>query len=262
MKTKITRINYGRLRNHEFILVVIYTINLCGKYDNKKLYLDKSYEELLEFRPVLESIKVYVHKNEKLNLLGVLDIERDTLITCTNNTVKSFRDIDLPDISIHYEVLAKLLSSHQTKTIASDSRTSETERLLKFEEEVMASPAIQAAFQAFNLQPIINRLFAINRQYDALFQEYIEEKGTDKRIDMVDLRKRCTKALGQYFDAVQYCAFAHEENDYQQLIDKLEQLSVYYNQQIKKRAARRKSDKKADDATIEPPTDDGNYTSF
>jgi hypothetical protein len=254
MKKNIERIDLSHLRNDEFALVVLYIIIIGGKYDVRKLFLEKSYNELLSFRSPLESMKIYVRKNEKMGKLGDLDRERDIMIICINNTVKSFRNVELPEINPHYEILSTLLNAHQSKTIATDNRTSETERLQKLETAINASAEIQKAFQIFGLEPVKNRLFAANKEYDTLFQEYIAEKSTEERMDVVTLRKNCTKAVGQYFDAVQYCAFAHEENDYSPLIKELSELSAYFNQQLKIRATRRKSGKNtSEDPSISLP---------
>jgi hypothetical protein len=254
MKTNIGRILYSQLHNDEFALAAVYTIDISGKYDNEALHLGKSYAELVAFRPVLESLKVYERKSAKIARLGKLDVERDILLGCLNKSVKSFEDIDLPEISGNHEKLSALLDKHKTKTIAADNRTAETERLQKLEADINASAEIQSAITAFGLQPVINRLFTANKEYDVLFREYIAEKSTEERIDVVDLRKQCTKAIGQYIDAVQYCAFAYEDLDYTPLINELQQLSAYYNQQIKTRATRRKNGKTADEeTTIEPP---------
>ena len=80
-----------------------------------------------------------------------------------NSVVNGFEDIDIPGISEDYTLLSTLLDKHKAKTIATDSRTSETERLQKFETEVNASDAIQTAFAKFGLQPVVSRLFASNR---------------------------------------------------------------------------------------------------
>jgi hypothetical protein len=256
MKVKIERIKYTNLRFDEFILVVIYTIDICGKYNNTALHLDKSYNELSSFRPVLESLKVYVRKNAKMTVLGELDNERDILIRCIIFAVNAFEGIDIPEIRERYEVLSTLLNNHKAKTIANDSRTSETERLQKLEIDINASAEIQSAFASFGLQPVVNRLFAANREYDVIFREYIAEKSAQERIDTAELRKNSTKALNQYLDAVQYCAFAHEEIDYTPLINELKQLNAYYTQQLNARAARRKNAKTTDkEPRIEPPTD-------
>jgi hypothetical protein len=255
MKIKIERIQYDRLRVYEFALVAIYTIDICGKYNNLVLHLEKSYGELFVFRPVLESLKVYVPKNEKMTRLGKLDEKRDILIRCINNVVSCFENVDIPEIDADHEILSSLLDKHKTKTIATDNRTSETERLQKLETDVNSSIEIQTALATFGLQVVANRLFATNREYDALFREYIAEKSTEERINVVELRKNCTKALGQYFDAVQYCAFAYEDIDYNPLINELKQLNAYYNQQLKARATRRKNGKTTDEEPpIEPPT--------
>jgi hypothetical protein len=254
MKEKIERIRYAYLRVDEFTLVAVYTIDICGKYNNENMYLGKSYSELSSFRQALESLQVNVRKNEKMTRLGKLDTERGTLIRCVNNVVNDFEDIDIPEISESYEVLSALLNKHKTKTIASDSRTSETERLQKLETDVNASYSALAAFEKFGLQTVVNRLFASNREYDALFREYIADESAKERVDVTELRRNCTKALGQYLDAVQYCAFAYEHIDYRPLINELKQLSAYYNQQLKARATRRKNGKTTDEEPpIEPP---------
>jgi hypothetical protein len=254
MKVKIERIRYSSLRMDEFVLVAIYTVDICGKYNNEALHLGKSYGELLTFRPVLESMKVYVRKNEKLTRLGKLDDERDSLIRCANSVVNSYDNVNIPEIYGRYGILSSLLEKHKAKTIANDNRTSETERLQKLETEINASAEIQAAFAQFGLQAVVNRLFEANKEYDTLFREYIAEKSTEEHIDTVELCKNCTKALGQYFDAVQYCAFANENIDYNPLINELKQLNAYYNQQLKARATRRRNGKTVDEEpSIEPP---------
>jgi hypothetical protein len=249
MKTKIDRPNFNRLRNDEFILVVIYIIIICSKYDNRKLFLEKSYAELVTFRPLLESVKVYVRKNEKISHLKKLDAERDMLIKCIYKVVKALKVIEIPEISTSTNILVFLLNTHHANTIATDNRISATERLQKLEAEVRNSAAIQNAIQKLNLQVIVDRLFETNKEYDILFQDYIAEKSTEKHIDISALRKSCTKAMGQYFEAVEYCAFAHEENDYSGLVKELSQIGIYVNQQLKIRATRRKNSK---DTTKEP----------
>jgi hypothetical protein len=254
MKVKIERIRYASLRLDEFVLVAIYIIDIGGQHNNVVLHLDKSFGELSEFRPVLESLKVYVRKNEKLIFLGQLDSERGALIRSVNNVVAGFENTDIPEIREGYEILSTLLDNHNAKTIAKSSRTAETERLQKLEAEINASAEIQSAIEKLGLQSVITRLFASNKKYNDVFREYIAEQSAKEHIDAIDLRKKCTKALGQYFDAIQYCAFAHEDLDYTPLINELKQLSAYYNQQLKARATRRKSSNAAkEEPPIEPP---------
>jgi hypothetical protein len=253
MKIKFERIHYKQLRIDEYILVVIYTIDICRKYNIAAMHLKKSYSELAGFRNDLESLKVHVRKNEKMTRLGKLDGERDSLIRCINNVVDSFDEVDIPEIVGDYEILSILLNKHKTKTVASDTRTSETERLQKLETDVNASAEIQIALCKFGLNIVADRLFVANKEYDVLFREYIAEKSAEEHFDIAELRKKCTKALGQFFDAVEYCAFAYEDVDYKPLINELEQLSIYYNRQLKIRATRHKNNKTTgNEPLIEP----------
>jgi hypothetical protein len=93
-------------------------------------------------------------------------------------------------------------------------------------------------------------LFEANREYETLFREYIAEKSEEQRIDVVGLRRDCSKTLVQFFDAVQYSAYIHDDVDYTPLINELTKLHQYYIAQLKARATRRKNGKKTDE---EPP---------
>jgi hypothetical protein len=227
MKMLIERIRYTELRNNEFIQVIIFIIDICKKYDNEKLHLEKAYEELVAFRLLLKAVTVSERKNKKISDMRNLDIERNTLIKSINKTIEGLERVCLPEINKHSKILTTFLEKYKLKKIFLASRTEESERLRIMEADYNTSTDIQIAFQAFGLQPVINRLFAANREYNDLFSEYISEKSNKKRIDIVSLRKNCTKALIQYLNAIQYCAFAHKENDYQPLINVLKQFNAY-----------------------------------
>ncbi|MDR1601876.1 MAG: DUF6261 family protein [Tannerella sp.] len=253
MKIKIERVRYTALRNDEFPVIYEQTLNICEKHDMKQLHLDKSYGELLTFRPSIEQMTVYLRKNSKLAAAGKVEYERDRLISVLNKVVKGFETADLPETHPHYEVLDALLSKYQSRTIASVSRAAETERLQMLETEVNGNQAVQVAFAAFGLTPVVSRLFAANHEYETLFREYIAGLSEAQRIDITALRKDCSKALSQFFDALQYSAYLYEELDYAPLINELEQLNRYYNRNLKARATRRKNGKKTDEEPSIPP---------
>jgi hypothetical protein len=260
MKIKIIRVHYALLRNDEFPVIYGQTVGICNKYDMGKFHLEKSYGELAAFGSDIESLTVYLRRNEKLAMAGLLDVERDTLINTTHRVVKAYEDVTLPEIAGHFDILNALLTKHQARTIAAASRAAETERLQLLENEVNAAPAVQAALAAFGLTPVTARLFAANREYDTLFREYITEKSEEQRIDVTQLRRQCSKALTQFFDALQYCAYAYEELDYMPLVNELVQLNEYYNRQLNARITRRKNGKKTDEEPSIPPMDANSIT--
>jgi hypothetical protein len=253
MKVKIERIHYALLRNDEFPVVYGQTVGICEKYDMNGLQLGKSFGELLTFRPTLESLTVYLRKNENLVLAGRIDVERDTLINSVNRVVKGYEDIELPDVAQHFSLLNALLEKHHSRTIASDSRAAETKRLQALENDVNADAAVQNAFAVFGLTSVVTRLFAANREYDRVFRRYVAEASEEPYINVRQLRRECSKALTQFFDAVQYCAYDHEELDYMPLINELVKLNRYYIRQLNARAARRKNGKKTDEEPAIPP---------
>jgi hypothetical protein len=257
MKIKIVRVNYYNLRLYEFVIVYEQTLGVCEKYDMNALRLEKSYGELVSYRPTIESLKVHLRKNEKLAFVGKLDDERDGLTNVAIHVVKAFSAGDIPEINFHSKQLEALLAKHNAKTIAADSRAAETERLKLLETDINTNVDIQNAISALGLTPVVSRLFDANREYDALFMEYISEKGAEQHIDSLLLRQNCSKALTQFFDAVQYSAYVYEDLDYTPLINELVKLNQYYSQQLKARATRRKNGSKTEEEQPIQPMDNG-----
>jgi hypothetical protein len=54
-------------------------------------------------------------------------------------------------------------------------------------------------------------------------------------------------------DAVQYSAYVYEDGEYTPLVAEIQTLNRYYTQQLKARAARRKSGAKAEEEPPIPP---------
>jgi hypothetical protein len=252
MKIKIIRVNYPNLKNSEFPTVYDQLISICEKHDMTVLHLDKSYSELISYRPKLATLKIYLRKNKKLELVGKVDIERDILTNVIIHVVKAYSDADLQEINPHWEILDTLLKKHNAKTIADDSRAAETERLKKLETDVNASINIQNALWALGLSPVVGRLFAANHEYDSRFKEYIAEKGAEEHINIPLLRKDCTKSISQFLDAVEYSAYCFEDIDYMPLVNELNKLNQYYSHQLKARATRHKTGNKTEDEPIQP----------
>lgn len=253
MKVKIDRVPYPSLRNDEFPVVYGQTVSICEKHDMQSLHLEKSFGELISFRPSIESLTVYLRKNTKQTQISELDFERDTLANAVVRTVRGIEHVTLPQVRSHYETLEALLSKHSLKTVATDTRAAETERLQRFETDVNADDAVQTAFAALGLTPVITRLFETNREYEATFREYIADKSLEQHVDVSLLRRNCSKALIQFLDAVQYSAYVYEEPDYTPLINELIKLNQYYIQQLKARATRRKNGKATGEEPPIPP---------
>ncbi len=256
MKTKIVRPHYANLRNNEYPLAVERTIGIAEKYDMQGMNLGRSSGILTGFRPRLLTMKVYVRKNKKIEAAGLLDSERDTLVKAFRGVVKALVDVELPQIKPHCALLNELLDSHKTQTIAGAGLSTETERLNNLEKDIIAGREIQTAITALGLQAVVTRMFDANREYETLFREIIADKSVAEHIDIPALRRECNKALGQFFDAIQYCAFEHEDIDYTGLVNEINQLNNYYRTQLKARATRRKNGKDTDnEEPIVPPAE-------
>jgi hypothetical protein len=259
MKLKIERINYREARADEFFTIYDQVIGICRKHDISSLHLEKSFNELLSFQAPIKSLSVYLRKNEKLARAGQAASERENLIRTLNRVVNGLGYTEVPDIYSHCNVLEKLFSKHNLPAIIRATRAAETERIQLLETEINTSKEAQDAFAAFGLTSVVRRLFDVNREYEILFREYIAEKSEEQRIDVVQLKNECSKALTQFFDAIQYSAYLYENLNYLPLVNEISKLNRYYIQQLTARATRRKNGKKtSEEPPIEPMKEDTN----
>ncbi|MDR2886442.1 MAG: DUF6261 family protein [Bacteroidales bacterium] len=256
MKTDIIRVHYTKLWNSEFPGAVQRTISIAGKYKMDEMHLGKSYGELTAFVPQLAGMVTLVRKNEKLEEAAEIDVERDTLIRAAVNIVKAFEPVQIPWVRGMIDIVSSLFERHAAGSISAASLSSETERIGALEKDYLASEAIRTATQSFGLSPIMERLFAANREYETLFRDYIAGKSAEPRIDIPALRSACSKALGQFFDAVQYCAYQHDSIDYLPLVNELNTLNSYYRTRLKARATLRKNSRSDRGETIQPPAEE------
>lgn len=258
MKVKISRIDYQGLWNSEFTGVVQRTVSIAGKYKTGEIHLGKSYDELAAFVPQLDGMIKYVYKSEKLEAAGELDAERDTLIKAAVNIVKSFGTIhQLSWVVSMHDTVSSLFERNNAAGISTANLSAETERINALEKDYLSDSAARSAATAFGLSAIMERLFAANREYETIFRDYIADKSIGPRIDIPALRRTCSKALGQFFDAVEYCAYEHTDIDYLPLVNELNTLNTYYRTRLKARATWRKNNSNDRGETIPPPEDGG-----
>jgi hypothetical protein len=253
MKIKIIRIRYGNLRNDEFVAAYKQTIDICEAHNIHVLRVEKSYGELSSLRSEIDGLKVQLRTNSLLSQMTATDFERDLLINGITRVVKSYQALDFPEITPYVKLLSPLLERHDTRTIAAAARTVETERLDKLEKEINADAALQEAFAKLNLASAVQRLFESNQQYKNLFRQYIAESGAEPTVNIVELRSRCTKALMQFFDAVEYSSYLYDDLDYAPFVAEATRLHQYYNQQLKARETRHKNGKKTSEEPPIPP---------
>jgi hypothetical protein len=253
MKIKINRIHYPSLRNDEFIVVYKETVAICEAHNVSSLRVEKSYGELLSFRSEVESLSVQLRSSALVAQMNFIDHERDLLINGITRAVKVLEHLDFPEITPHVDVLLPLLDKHDTRTIAAAARTVETERLEKFEKEINADVAFQNAFAGLNLSSAIQRLFELNREYKQLFRLHISESGAEPAVRVAELRRNSSKALTQFFDAVQYGSYLYDDLNYAPFVAEITQLHQYYNRQIKARDTRRKNGAKVSEEPAIPP---------
>jgi hypothetical protein len=254
MKTLIERVHHANLRNNEFSTVYNQTLVICEKHDMEALHLEKSFEELKSFAASIDAMSVAVWRYEKLSFAGELDMERDRLSNALYNLTKHFGNADLPEIRGHIDLLIPIVEKHKTKTVAGSTRAAETKRILMLENDINAGgEPLAAAIAALGLTSIVARLFSVNREYDAIISAYIAEKSEAQKLDIVELRRGATKAITQFFDAVQYSAYVYEDLDYRPLVRELSELNLYYSRQLKARISRRRAGKKTSDEAPIPP---------
>ncbi|MDR2887504.1 MAG: DUF6261 family protein [Bacteroidales bacterium] len=253
MKQTIARVHYKDLWNSEFPNAAQRTIAIAGKYDMNEMHLGKSYGNLAVFLPQLANMIKSVGKNEKLAKANEIDRERDTLIKVSYKIVKCFKPVRIDMFANAYKAVSGMFEKHRAGSIAGASITSQSERITALEKDYNENTAVRNAAAALGIAPLLERLFAANKEYEILFRDYIADKSAEQHIDISALRSSCSKAIGMFFDSVEYCTYQHDDVDYNPLVNELNTLNNYYRTRIKTRTTLRKNNRKEKVETIPPP---------
>jgi hypothetical protein len=77
-----------------------------------------------------------------------------------------------------------------------------------------------------------------------------EETSAVEKVENRTIRTEIDKTLKEFFDAFEFCSREYDELDYATPANELNELTNYYNTQLKARTTRRKTGK---DVSEEPP---------
>lgn len=248
---KINRVNLQSLWNTEFPQYIHQMVDISEKHNAEELHLRKSLDRLKAVLPNVDKIMAYERKNAFSNQLSEADVERDIYINAIIEQVKSFENISLPEIVVHYQVMDRLFDIHG-RDIARTNRVSETERINDLLTTVENSTEVTAAVTALNLSNFFNLLKQANDRFGLLFKQQTEEKASAEPVDSKSIRSEASKRFTAYLTAIEFCSTEYEEADYKPLVNELNALADYYNTRLKARDTRRKNGK---NVSNEPPID-------
>jgi len=250
--TQIIKFRYPGLWHSEYPLVVNRLIDVIGRHDPEALHLQRSYQQLAAFRPLLSKIEVQERADRNSALLSELDQQRDTLYNVIFAVSKALKRTPMAEISAHATRVQEALKKHGTD-IAPANYTAQTQRTYDLVADCRRQPDVMNALTAMSLTPLFERMDEINIQFDRLFMERKKQQAETERVDVRAIRLDCDKAIANMWAAIEFCMAEYGEENYKPLVNAINALNAYYKQQLAARATRRKAKQNVEDEKpIEP----------
>jgi len=238
--TRIIKFRYPGLWHSEYPLVVNRLIDIIGKHDPERLHLQRSYNQLVAFKPKLAKIEVQERADQKSALLSELDQQRDTLFNVIFAVSKAFKRTPMAEISEHAARVQALLIKHGSD-IAPANYTAQTQRMYDLVADFRRQPDAMNAIEAMSLAPLFERMDELNGEFDRLFMERKKQQAETERVDLRAIRLECDKAIAAMWAAIEFCMAEYGDENYKPLVNAINALNVYYKQQLAARATRRKA---------------------
>jgi hypothetical protein len=249
MAAKITRLALKSLWNSEYTIFVNQVINIITKYLPEKLHLLKAFNKLTAFIPHMAKIKAQELSNAISKQLSLLDSERDILFNAIGAQIKALGKVNLPSIAPHVLVLKNFMNIHGDD-IASAPYNAETKRLNDLLADYNAKANVKLAAETLNIKILFDQLATVNTTFANQFMLRTEEISAVEKVETRTIRTEIDKTLKEFFDAFEFCSREYDELDYATPANEINELTNYYNTQLKARTTRRKTGK---DVSEEPP---------
>ncbi|MDR0606201.1 MAG: DUF6261 family protein [Bacteroidales bacterium] len=240
------------LWNSEYPLVVNRIIDITKAHNPYDLHLGQSFERLVAFRPQLAKIEVQERSDKDSAMLSELDQQRDTLFNITYVVAKAFQRTPIAEISNQAYLIITAIKKHG-KDIASANYTAETKRLYDLIADINTQPEILKSLETLSLLPLFVRMGEVNAAFDSLFMQRSQRQAETEKVDIRTIRLECDKAITLLWNAIEFCCNEYGKENYLPLIAAINNLNMYYKQQLAARAARRKANLNiSDEKPIEP----------
>lgn len=238
--TRIVKFKFPGLWNSEYPLVVNRVINIVEAHNPQMLRLQRSFDRLTEFRPLLAKIEAQERADRDSALLSELDQERDTLFNVILSVSKTFKRTPIASVSEHAERILTALKKHGND-IPAANYTAETKRLYDLTTDIRRQPDVLDSFTALALLTLFERMDEANAEFDRLFMHRHQQQSEAERVDVRAIRLECDKAITLLWNAIEFNMAEYGEAEYTALVAAVNTLNAYYKQQLAARAARRKA---------------------
>lgn len=240
--TRIVKFKFPGLWNSEYPLVANRLINIVEAHNPHALRLQRSFERVAAFRPLLAKIEAQERADRDSALLSELDQERDTLFNVILNVAKTFKRTPMSPVSEHATRILTVLKKHGND-IPAANYTAETKRLYDLATDIRRQPDVLDSLAALALLPLFDRMGEANAEFDRLFMHRHQQQSEADRVDVRAIRLECDKAITLLWNAIEYNMTEYGEAEYTALVAAVNTLNAYYKQQLAARAARRNAKK-------------------
>ena len=240
--TSIIKFRFPGLWNSEYPVVVNRLIDITGAHDPQALRLQRSFDRLAEFRPLLAKIEAQERTDRDSAQLSEDDQQRDTLYNVIRTVAKTFQRTPIATVSEHAARIMTALKKHGNDVPAANY-TAETKRLYDVTNDFTAQPDVMASLEALALLPLFERMSELNAEFDRLFMQRNRRQAETEKVDIRAIRVECDKAIGNLWNAIEFCISEYGETEYLPLVNAINTLNAYYKQQLAARSTRRKAKK-------------------
>jgi hypothetical protein len=221
-------------------------------HDPHNLHFGQSFERLVAFRPQLVKMETQERLDPNIVILSKLDQQRKSLFKIIHAIAKLFQQTPIDEISNQALCIITVITKYK-KDIISVSHTDKTKHFYNLIADFKAQPEVMKSLKALSLTPLFVQMEKVNTEFERLFMQRSQHQKKNGKIEIRAVRLECDKAITLLWNAIEFCCNEYGEQDYLSLITDINDLNMYYKQQLTARIAKRKINKNgSDEIPIKP----------
>lgn len=223
----IKKLNFVRLRNHEFFQFFVQFIRLVEEFGTEALQIKSVFEKFIPLFGQLDKALEVIPKSDITPQISDVDQRRDTTYKGFTEAVKSASKHFKPEMAEAARKLQIVIDHFGDFTKLPYNE--ETGKIYNFVQELQ-NEKYSPLVSMLNLTEWVNELVAINIEFDTLIKSRFDESLEKQELRVRAIRKEIDESYKEITGDIEALCRVHKTEIYIEFINKLNtQISYYHN---------------------------------
>lgn len=234
MKT-IEKLDFSKLWHSEYPFVYNKIVKIVEKHNPEKLQLKRALERVKTHLPALQKIEIQENSSIYSKRLEEIDNQRDNLTRAIYKMTKSWLMANLEATRKEANMVMKSLKKHHVRYLDEEEYGTQMQQTNELLHEIQKNKKLAKALRCIHIDPLFDELKRINSLFEKTFIQRTYEQAELVKVDCKTIRNAADKEMRRLLSLIVLYQEEFPTNNYQELIEELNELLNYHKSIVKNR---------------------------